>query len=145
MPFLLSQGPQQKQALFQCPVMFQVSFYWHSKPATSKPTAHRPQKQQPALAQLLQQTSASQGEKSQGVLQTQALNPSLSGPRILLNTANSCYMNSVAQALLDVSNQELNLSHVSQLLQRMSMDSNPRPLNLYSSFALRSLATGWRF
>ena len=49
------------------------------------------------------------------------------------------------QALGLTNTRVLDLTHIEPVLLLMRAETNPRPLNLYTFFALRSLAIGWRF
>ena len=61
--------------------------------------------------------------------------------RLLTNTANACFINSVLQALFQVRRPDFDF-RLCAVLEEMRTTSNGRPLN--PSFALRSLARGWR-
>ena len=121
---------------YQCPVMFQVAFQWHAgRPAES-------------------QVKPSSGSgKTQVTLPMAFKGPATASPpltstqqamRLLTNTANAWFINSVLQALFQVRRPDFDF-RLCAVLEEMRTTSDSRPLNLYSSFALRSLARGWRF
>ena len=116
-----------------CPVMFQVVLEWHRRQPTTSSCPASAGPQQVSIQQ------AFQGPTSR---------PSSAQPtsdfRILLNKANSCYINLTFMAL-GQSCQDIPVNVIESVLAEMRVSAGPRPLSLYSSFAVRSLARGWRF
>ena len=114
---------------YQCPIMFQVAFFWRSRLLLT--SARRSCNKPPLRRCCATLHRRKHNERSSS--------------RLLLNTANSCYINSTMQALGLMNARGLDFTHIEPVLLLMRAETNPRPLNLYTSFALRSLAIGWRF
>ena len=113
--------------------MFQVVLEWHRRQATGASRQASAEPQQVSIHQAFQ-----------GPVSRPAPAQPASDLRVLLNKANSCYINSVFTAL-NQSCQDIPANGVKPVLAEMRVSANPRPLSLYSSFAVRSLAKGWRF
>ena len=138
-PFCKLKVHNRNKRCFQCPVMFQIVFEWHSGQPPQSQTTTSTNPTQLTIRQVLGNSG------SQPQVSTRPAAPP-SDLRVLLNSSNSCYINSVLTALFrsakDVS--DTGLEAVFAEMQ-LGVGTAPRPLNLYTSFALRSRARGWRF
>ena len=132
-PFCGLQVYNRNKHCLQCPVTFQIVLEWHSRQPTARSDHVRAEPQQVSIRQAFQ-----------GPANRPTPAPPTSGFRILLNKANSCYINSTFMAL-GHSCQDIPETGIEAVFVEMSASMNHRPLNLYSSFAVRSLARGWRF
>ena len=129
-PFCKLKVHNRNKHCFQCPVMFQVVFEWHAgQPFTS-------------LTNNLN-TDPTQ-LKMQQVMRTPRQDTPASNQRVLLNSSNSCYLNSVLTALFH-SAQDLPDTEAVFAEMRLGEGVASRPLNMHTSFALRSRTVGWRF
>ena len=132
-PFCELQVYNKGKHCLQRPVMFQVVLEWHRLQPTSR---NGPASVEPKQVRIQQAFKGPPGRPTQA--------QPTSNFRILLNKANSCYINSTLMAL-GQSCQDLPINGIELVLAEMLVSANPRPLSLYSSFAVRSLARGWRF
>ena len=64
--------------------------------------------------------------------------------RVLSSSANSCYANSLMQALAAVSLRGYDLGSFQKTLDIISDPADSRPLSLFGLFEFRHLLTGWR-
>ena len=138
-PFCKLKVHNRNKHCFQCPVMFQIAFEWHSgQPSTSHTNISSTDPTQLTLKQVI----GDSGSRPQAPRQ-EALP---SDQRVLLNSSNSCYLNSVLTALFH-SARDLPETGLEAVFAEMRLREGAasRPLNLYTSFALRSRAVGWRF
>ena len=132
-PFCEMQVYNKSKHCLQCPIMFQVVLEWHVRqPATTSDHASAGP-QQVLIRQAFQ-----------GPARRPSSEQPASGFRILLRKANSCYINSTFMAP-GQSCQDIPVNGIESVLAEMRVSAGPRPLSLCSSFAVRSLARGWRF
>ena len=138
-PFCKLKVYNRNKHCFQCPVMFQVVFEWHAgQPFTSHTNNLNTDPTQLTLQQVM---NASHPPSSTPRQDTPASNQ-----RVLLNSSNSCYLNSVLTALFH-SAQDLPDTGLEAVFAEMRLGEGAatRPLNMHTSFALRSRTVGWRF
>ena len=138
-PFCKLKVHNRNKHCFQCPVMFQIVFEWHSGQPPQSQTTTSTNPTQLTIRQVLGNSG------SQPQVSTHPAAPP-SDLRVLLNSSNSCYINSVLTALFR-SAKDLSDTGLEAVFEEMQLGvgTAPRPLYLYTSFALRSRARGWRF
>ena len=132
-PFCELQVYNKGKHCLQCPVMFQVVLEWHRRHPNSR---SGPASVEPKQVLIQQAFNGPTGRPTPA--------QPTSNFRILLNKANSCYINSTLMAL-GQSCQDFPINGIELVLAEMRVSASLRPLSLYSSFAVRSLARGWRF
>ena len=149
----------------QCPVLYQLAVQWlrankeQNQLSEAQPVAQpqcsasgtaysRPQSVSPTtplhryfVSQAAPSSSLSRDRTPQTEARMKLACPSM---RVLTNTSNSCYANSLAVALAAISRQGYDLGALQPVVDIITDPADGRPLSLFGLFEFRHLLSGWR-
>ena len=145
-PFCHFKVHDRRQHPEQCPVLYQVVSYWLRAHADLQKLQEGHSPATSFFGKKLPAESASQARPTVSA-QAQVDTTSSGSPTrrcsTLSNTSNSCYANSVLQAMLVLCWEQFDLGAFGSLMKVLSSDTR-KPLNLFGQFEFRHLTAGWR-